>query len=196
MKEFAAHIFRHVPFLQVILIILFVIQCPFSVHPALMLRFPAALQIYRGLNFIRPGWLPTLCPCLGSGFVDSGSGSSILDWITIRIQGFNGQKLKKIYSLKFFICFFDRKLQYTYSIFVGHFCSPGSGSTLSDWIRIQTSKLGVRPCIGSDISCCVAKYSWDGPRGVRGGIKAVSAIKGQPSAFSYAAAYLVTAHSA
>ncbi len=54
MKEFAAHIFRHVPFLQVILLFLFIIQCPFSLHPCSDF---SVLQIYRALNFINPGWL-------------------------------------------------------------------------------------------------------------------------------------------
>ncbi len=43
----------------------------------------------------------------GSAFISSGSGSSILGWIPIRIQGFNGQKLrKKITAEKnyFFFC--------------------------------------------------------------------------------------------
>ncbi len=39
-----------------------------------------------------------ICKCFGSGFTESGSGSSILDWIPIRIQGFHEQKLKTIYS--------------------------------------------------------------------------------------------------
>jgi hypothetical protein len=34
----------------------------------------------------------------GSAFISSGSGSSILGWIPIRIQGFNDQKMKKDYS--------------------------------------------------------------------------------------------------
>ncbi len=38
----------------------------------------------------------------GSAFISSGSGSSILGWIPIRIQGFNDQKLKKNYSWKKF----------------------------------------------------------------------------------------------
>ncbi len=32
----------------------------------------------------------------------------------IRIQGFNNQKFKKKYSWKFFLFFFDQKLQFTY----------------------------------------------------------------------------------
>ncbi len=36
----------------------------------------------------------------GSAFIWSGSGSSILGWIPIRIQGFDDQKLKKIYGGK------------------------------------------------------------------------------------------------
>ncbi len=36
----------------------------------------------------------------GSAFISSGSGSSILGWIPIRIQGFNDQKLKKITAEK------------------------------------------------------------------------------------------------
>ncbi len=35
-----------------------------------------------------------------SGLIDTGSGSSILDWIPIRIQGFDDQKLGKNYSRK------------------------------------------------------------------------------------------------
>ncbi len=38
--------------------------------------------------------------CFGSGFIDSGSWSSILGWISIRIQGIDDQKLENIYSFK------------------------------------------------------------------------------------------------
>ena len=74
MKEFAAHIFRHVPFLQVILIILFVIHCPFSVHPCSDFS-----QFYRFTEHSTLFILViTFYQCLGSGFVDSGSGSRVL----------------------------------------------------------------------------------------------------------------------
>ncbi len=84
----------------------------------------------------------------------------------IRIQGFNDQKLKKKYSWKNFLFFFDqtaiylslglhkvcpgyrRSLQLTkeaiqhfktwiFSSFVGHFCPPGSGSGSGFRIRIR-----------------------------------------------------------
>ncbi len=42
----------------------------------------------------------------GSAFISSGSGSSILGWIPVRIQGFNDQKLKKITAEKFLTIFF------------------------------------------------------------------------------------------
>jgi hypothetical protein len=47
-------------------------------------------------------------------FIRAGSGSSILGWITIRIQGFNDQILKKNYSWKKTKFFLDQKLQFTY----------------------------------------------------------------------------------
>ncbi len=43
-----------------------------------------------------------------------GSGSSILGWIQIRIQGFDEQKLKNMYSFKKNLIFLDQKLQFTY----------------------------------------------------------------------------------
>jgi hypothetical protein len=46
-----------------------------------------------GKNFIN-----NPCQCFGSGLIDSGS--EILGWIRIRIQRFDDQKLKKIYSWK------------------------------------------------------------------------------------------------
>ncbi len=53
--------------------------------------------------------------CFGSGFIESGSGSIILGWRPIRIQCFDDQKFKKIYSWKCCnIYSFDQKLQFTY----------------------------------------------------------------------------------
>jgi hypothetical protein len=54
------------------------------------------------------------CHCFGSEFIESGSGSSILGWIPIRIriQDFDDQKLKKIYNWKKIRYFFDQKLQF------------------------------------------------------------------------------------
>jgi hypothetical protein len=40
-----------------------------------------------------------------SGFIDSGSGSSILGWKPIRIQSFDDKKLKKCTAEKIFIFF-------------------------------------------------------------------------------------------
>ncbi len=45
-------------------------------------------------------------------FLDSGSVSSILVWIPLRIQGFDEQKLEKFTVEKKY--FFDKKLQITY----------------------------------------------------------------------------------
>ncbi len=50
----------------------------------------------------------------GSAFISSGSGSSILGWIPIRIQGFKKQKLKKNYSYPKKLIFLDQKLQFPY----------------------------------------------------------------------------------
>jgi hypothetical protein len=46
------------------------------------------------------GTHPPKYQCLGSLFIWYGSGSSTLVWIPIRIQGFDEQKLEKIYSWK------------------------------------------------------------------------------------------------
>ncbi len=81
------------------------------------------------------------CQCFGSGFIDSRSESIVLGWIPIRIQGFDDQKLKKftaehpaLQNMKFLNFF---------SIFVGHFCPPGSGFGIRirwpDWIGIQNT---------------------------------------------------------
>ncbi len=62
-------------------------------------------------------WVYRILQCFGSGFIDSGSeltnsgsGSSILDWKPIRIQGFDDKKLKRFTADKKFD-FFDKKLQ-------------------------------------------------------------------------------------
>ncbi len=48
----------------------------------------------------------------GAGIIYPGSGSSILGWkpIRIQIQGFDGQKLKRIYNWKFLYIFFGSKI--------------------------------------------------------------------------------------
>ncbi len=51
--------------------------------------------------------------CFGCVFIGSGSGSS-LDWIPIRIQGFDNQIEKKITAEKKIKYFFDQKLQFIY----------------------------------------------------------------------------------
>ncbi len=49
----------------------------------------------------------------GSAYSWYGFGSSILGWIPIRIQGFDDQKLEKIYSCKKIKFFLDQKVQFT-----------------------------------------------------------------------------------
>ncbi len=56
----------------------------------------------------------TMHKCLGSGHIDCGSGSSILGRITIRIQGFDDQKLRKKLQLEKNLYFYYQKLQFTY----------------------------------------------------------------------------------
>ena len=61
---------------------------------------------------IRIRTLSVECSFFLSGFIDSGSGSSILGWIPIRIriQGCDDQKLEKIYSWKNNVNFFRSKI--------------------------------------------------------------------------------------
>ncbi len=98
--------------------------------------------------------------CFGSGLIDSSSGSGILAWIPIRIQGFDDQKLKKKFTagknLIFFLLkiaiFFKGRPNYRRSLqpskensqhfktwnfltVLGHFCPPGSGSGFRIWIH-------------------------------------------------------------
>ncbi len=108
-------------------------------------------------------WLPAV-QCFGSGFTDSGSGSSTLGWIPIRIQGFDDQKLKKKLQLKkkFHIFFIKTAIYLSlglhkgrpiyrrslppskeyiqgvktwYFLTLSYFC----GSFLSSWIRIRNT---------------------------------------------------------
>ncbi len=56
--------------------------------------------------------------CFGTGFIDSGSGSSLLGWIPIwiRIQGFEDPKLKKLTADKIFLIFFKKKLPHSHPL--------------------------------------------------------------------------------
>ncbi len=94
----------------------------------------------------------------GSAFISSGSGSSMLGWIPIRIQGFNDQKLKKKFGWKKNIFFLWKTTYSTICLSLGlhkerpsnkpsarkrghptlqnmnfYFC----GSFLPSWIRIR-----------------------------------------------------------
>ncbi len=57
-------------------------------------------------------WARTSRQGRGSAFISSGSGSSILGWIPIRIQGFNDQKLKIITAGKKLIFFWSKTTIY------------------------------------------------------------------------------------
>ncbi len=46
----------------------------------------------------------------GFGFIESGSGSSYLGWIPIRVQDLDDQKLKEMYSWKKVWYFYDKKI--------------------------------------------------------------------------------------
>ncbi len=75
---------------------------------------PDELQQWHVLHLL-PLLLHHLRQGCRSAFISSGSGSSILGWIPIRIQGFNEQKLrKKITAEKKINFFFDQKRQFTY----------------------------------------------------------------------------------
>ncbi len=60
------------------------------------------------LHFYIKHTKPNLYQCFGSGLIDSGSGSSILGWIPIRIQAFDDQNLEKMFSWKKLIFFWSQ----------------------------------------------------------------------------------------
>ncbi len=78
-------------------------------HLILLLHLP--VFVYSSRKFLV--FQDTQNQCFGSGFIDSGSGSSILGWIPVRIQGsrvLNDQKLKICN-----FCFFDQKFVFIYA---------------------------------------------------------------------------------
>ncbi len=83
---------------------------------------PQAIGIFQEVTH----FFQSLLQGCGSAFLSSGSGSSILGWIPIRIQGFNDQKLKKNYSWKKITFFWNKnhnlpipRLLGRYVVFVG-----------------------------------------------------------------------------
>ncbi len=75
--------------------------------------------------------------CFGSGFIESGSGSSILGWIPIRIQGFDDQKLEKL-QLKKNLTFFGSKIAVYLSLGIH------KGRPSSRWSFFQPSKENIQ----------------------------------------------------
>ncbi len=72
-----------------------------------LLSFRSLLKLALGIGNLS-GYLNQ---CLGSGFIDSGSGSGILGWMPIRIRGFNDQKWKKFTAERKIWYFCDQRLQ-------------------------------------------------------------------------------------
>ncbi len=77
--------------------------------------------------------------CLGFGFIESGSGSSILGWIPIWIRGFYDQKFEKSLQLKnvFYKYLFDQKIAIYLSLSL-HKGRP------SYWSSLQPSKENIQ----------------------------------------------------